>query len=148
MFVIRKDDVVIEIRTGFEPFAMTMLTACLLWSCLTLAALGKVSGATARTLPGWAIYLFFAGMLACAVVTIVGVVMEKFFSKFYGFYAEVAGLSALFMLCAVYACWVYIVVGTNGANFILFMVAISAAAVWRSVLILLGLRRAKKGTSR
>lgn len=144
MFVIRKDDVVIEIRTGFEPFAITMLTACLLWSGLTLAALGNVSGATARALPWWAIYLFFAGMLACAVVTITGVVMEKFFTRLYGFYAEVAGLFALFWLCAVYACWVFIVVGTNGASFILFMAAISIAAVWRTALIVLGLRRAKK----
>jgi len=143
MFVIRKDDKVIEIRTGFEPFAMTIMTACLLWSGVTLSALGKVSGTTARTLPGWAIYLFFAGLLACAVVTVSGVVMEKFFSKLYGFYAEFAGLVALFCLSMVYACWVWYVVGSNGAGFIIFMVAVAVASAWRSVLIVLGLRLAK-----
>lgn len=144
MFVIRRDDVVVEIRTGFEPFAMTILAACLLWSAITLTALGKVSGATSRAMPDWAVYLFFAGLLTCATVTVTGVVMEKFFSKLYGFYAELAGLTALFFLCAVYAYWVSYIVGSSGANFILFMGAISVASVWRSANIVLGLRRAKK----
>lgn len=144
--MIRKDDVVIEIRTGWEPFAVCMLTACLLWSCLTLAALNQVSGATARAMPSWAVYLFFAGMLACVTVTITGVVLEKFFSKLYGFYVEASGLLALIFLCAVYASWVFVVLGATGASFILMMIAISVASVWRNTLIMLGLRRAKRAT--
>lgn len=142
--MIRKDDAVIEIRTGFEPFAITILTACLMWSGLTLAALSNVSGVTAKAMPAWTIYVFFAGMLVCAGVTITGAVMEKFFARLYGFYVEIAGLFALFFLCGVYACWVGYVVGSNGANFILFMVAICTASVWRTALIALGLRQAKK----
>lgn len=144
MFVIRKDDVVIEIRTGFEPFAVTILLACLMWSGLTLSALGRVSGATARVMPSWAIYLFFAGMLTCTVVAIAGVVMEKFLGRLYGFYVETAGLFGLFFLCVVYASWVWLVAGSNGASFILFMSAIAIASVWRTALIALGLRRAKR----
>jgi hypothetical protein len=147
MFVIRKDDIVIEIRTGFEPFAMAMLLACLLWSGLTLSALGNVSGTTVRAMPSWAIYLFFTGMFAGAAVTIIGVVMEKFFTKLYGFYAEIAGLVALFSLCVTFAYWVGFVVGSAGANFIIFMAAISIASAWRSLLIVLGLRQAKKVVS-
>lgn len=142
--MIRKDDVVVEIRTGFEPFAITILVACLLWSGLTLTALGKVSGATARAMPSLAIYLFFAGLLACAAVTISGVVMEKFLAKLYGFYVEIAGLLGLFFFCVVYASWVWLIAGAAGASFLLFMSAISAAAAWRTGVIVLGLRRAKK----
>lgn len=145
--MIRKDDQIIEIRTGFEPFAVTILLACLLWSGLTLSALGKVSGATARAMPTAAIYLFFAGMLACTVVTIAGVVMEKFFAKLYGFYVEAGGLFGLFFLCVVYAGWVLLIAGSNGASFILFMAAISTGSVWRVSLIVLGLRRARKVVS-
>jgi len=147
MFVIRKDDAVIEIRTGWEPFAVTILIACLLWSGLTLAALNQVSGATARAMPSWAIYLFFAGMLTCVIVTIGGVVLEKFFARIYGFYVEAAGLVALFFLCAVYASWVFLVLKATGASFILFMAAVSIASAWRITLITLGLRRAKRATS-
>lgn len=142
--MIRRDDVVIEIRTGFEPFAVTILIACLLWSGLSLTALSKVSGATAKAMPAWTIYVFFAGMFACVIVTITGVIMEKFFARLYGFYAEAAGLVALCLLCAVFAYWVGFIVGSTGANFILFMCAICLACVWRTVLIVLGLRRAKK----
>jgi hypothetical protein len=147
MFVIRKDDVVIEIRTGWEPFAITILTACLLWSGITLAALSEVSGATARAMPTWAIYLFFAGMLTCSIVTVTGVVMEKFLTRLDGFYVEAAGLFALSSLCVVYAFWVLIAVGGTGASFILFMVAVAIASVWRISLIALGLRRAKRVAS-
>lgn len=98
-------------------------------------------------MPSWAIYVFFAGMLICSAVTITGVVMEKFLSRIYGFYVEAAGLVALFFLCAVYAYWVFTIVAAAGANFILFMTAVSIASVWRTTLITLGLRRAKKVSS-
>lgn len=147
MFVIRKDNQIIEIRTGFEPYAICILSTCLVWSGLTLSAFSRVTGATSKALPWWAIYFFFAAMLAGAAVTIVGVVLEKFYQRLYGFYVEAAGTGGLFFLCLIYAFWVWVVIGTSGAGFILFMFGIAVASAWRVTLIALGLRRAKKVVS-
>lgn len=144
MFVVRKDDVVIEIRTGFEPFAITILGTCLAWSALTLAALGRATGATTNALPWWAVYFFFGAMLTGASVTIIGVILEKFYQRLYGFYVEAAGLGELFFLCLVYAWWVAVVVGAPGSGFILFMAGVAIASAWRVTLVILGLRKTKR----
>lgn len=113
-----------EVRSGVEPYQLTLLTICLVWGVLTLVALPQVSGATARTLPTWAVYLFFATLAGGSVTALIGIAYEWFKASLIGVYIERAGLTALMGLGLGYSAWVVSAVGLARAVFALLFLAI------------------------
>ncbi len=134
-----------EVRSGVEPFQLTLLTICLAWGVLTLAALPQVSGATARSLPTWAVYLFFATLASGSITALVGVAYEWFKASLVGVYIERAGLTALMGLGLGYSAWVVSAVGLARAAFaLLFLAIIWVGSAVRILLITLDLAGVKR----
>jgi hypothetical protein len=145
MLVIRDGLNPIELRTGDEPYQVCILIGAGLWGCTSLATLGKVTTTTTRTLPLWSVYVFFALMAAGCVAALVGVAYQVFLKKFLGFHLERAGQLELMSLCAAYAVWALAASGARALGFAYIMLAIAAAAAWRTVRISKGLRDLRQG---
>lgn len=143
--MIRDGQPPVQVRSGFEPFAVTLISALLLWSTTTLLALSEVSGTTAQAFPKWAVYVFFGGMVIGALTFLSGIALERLRATTLGVHIERAGLTGLLGLALTYSVWVWMVSGVRGLSFIYLMAAVWTGASWRNLLITIDLRRAKRG---
>jgi hypothetical protein len=140
MLVIRRGQEPVEVRSGAEPFQLTLLTICLAWGVITLSALPQIAGATARSLPTWSVYLFSAALAAGSALALVGVAFEWFKKSLIGVYIERAGLTALAGLALGYSVWVVSALGfTRSAFAVLFLAIIWIGSGLRILLITLDL---------
>lgn len=146
MIVIREGQEPVQIRSGFEPFAVTLITACLLWSGTSLAALSKIASTTTRSLPAWSVYVFFTAMVLGTATMLTGVVLERVKASLLGVYVERAGLTGLMGLCLTYSVWVWTATGVRGLGFVYLMGAVWVGAAWRNILIWRDLRTLKRGS--
>lgn len=147
MLVIRDGQDPVDLRTGDEPYQVCILIGAGLWGCTSLATLGRVATTTTRTLPLWSVYVFFALMAVGCIGALVGVVYQVFLKKFLGFHLERAGQLELMGLCGAYAVWALAASGARALGFAYIMLAITAAAAWRTARISRGLRKLQGGDS-
>lgn len=145
MLVIRDGQEPIELRTGDEPYQVCILIGFSLWGGTSLASFASVGTTTTRTLPLWGVYAFFALMTAGCTAALVGVFYQVVLKKFLGFELERAGQLELIGLCGAYAVWALAASGARAIGFAYIMLAIVAAATWRTVRISKGLRRLRRG---
>jgi hypothetical protein len=117
----------VVIRSGRHPHEVALLVACVLLGLAGLVAYGKVATTTIRGLPEPLGYLLYAGLLAGGVVALAG----SFMPGLAGPLIERIGLASLGLLCVAYAVAVLAFFPTRGLSFAVFMLAFTAANVFR-----------------
>lgn len=120
-----------SVRTGDEPFEVCLTTFFLAWGSMSLLALNRVSGSSARIIPAWGIYLFFAALVVGCAVTLFGVGEVRFRQDLFGLEIERAGLTLLGGLCIAYSLWTLAAAGSRAASFVLIVGGVWTASGWR-----------------
>lgn len=135
----------IEVHSGSEPFQVAILIACSLWGIVGLATLATVSTVTSRTIPTAGVYVFYAGLSVCSLVTLTGVIYEAWLKKVLGFYVERAGLFSLAGLCGAYSTWALAASGVRAISVVFLLLAIGVASSVRIWRITVGLKKVAAG---
>jgi hypothetical protein len=119
------------VRTGDQPFEVCLTALLMTWGAVSLLALAKVSGSSARIIPAWGIYLFFGCLTAGCALALFGVAMVRFRQNLRGLEIERAGLTLLGGLCFAYSLWTLAAAGPRALSFVLVVGGVWTAAVWR-----------------
>jgi hypothetical protein len=119
------------IRSGREPFEVSILLVCLLYGVAGLAFYNRVSSTSIRLYPAPGGFIFLAALAVGAVVALYGL-FGRHWQTAQGVRTERAGLVMLTGMSVAFAAWTPFAVGARGVNILLFLgVAVAVPCVWR-----------------
>lgn len=121
----------VVIRSGREPFEVSMMFVCLAYGLAALAFYDKIAATSIRLYPAFGGVVFLALLAVGAAVTLFGL-FGPGWRTVHGVHVERAGLVMLTGLCASYAVWAPFAVGFRGTGLLLFLgIAVAMPGVWR-----------------
>lgn len=133
------------IRSGREPFEVSMLIVSLIYGVSGLAFYDKIAATSVRLYPAPGGIIFLAAMAFGALVTLVGLFGPHRRDP-RGVYVEAAGLVMLTGLCLSYAAWTPFSTGVRGTGLMLYLgIAIAFPGMWRLLQIRQFLRAVREG---
>jgi len=119
------------IRSGREPFEVTLLLVCLLYGVAGLAFYDHITSLAIRLYPEPGGLVFLASLAFGAAVTLYGL-FGRDWQTSTGVRTERAGLVMLLGMSLAFTVWTPFALGLRGMGILMFLgVAIAAPAIWR-----------------